>query len=515
MHSKPGEDRRGDVSGGSSRRLLLRVGERVSRIERSLPAATGRTPGRAVLAAFAAAAVLLPAVAVAAVSAAAAALWTTVSLGALAAAAVAGLYSELDRSRRQLAATEGRLETLEAKLETADADREALEAEFEAYRQHTESSADRIQTALEAAADGDYTHRLASELPAETPGELRGVATAFDALMSEVDETMFNVASFAETVDARSIEAVETADELSSRQAALEETSETLSDRAETEQRRLERANEAISPLSETTDDIVEETEKTQADLEAVAESTAATQTAADAALADLEAATGATGSVAERTARVEASASELDERLDALEELSERAGLVALNATLQAARIESGQAPAPDRLRSLAGSAMAVADTTDVRLAACNELLADIEATNDGIAADAAAAGERARDAADRLETGRGNADDALQAAESAADGVRAIRRNASGAATATDHAADLVGRVASNEWSMEAVETLRDEAAALGEAVDALDDELGTVRTQTGFLQLQVDDIDTSDVESVRSQRATIVDD
>lgn len=509
---------------------LVAVGAAVARVEPSLPTVVRRSLVRRFLLGAVGFAVVVPAVALALPS-------TAASVGFVVAAGLVGgtlgfceCYYVLVGAERRLDdhsagdasskpescirvdevgdlldAVEGTVDDYERRLRDAEAARDHAVERSEAYEARVDDWAAAASETARAVADGDLERRLDDE---DAPAGVADLTAAFDAMLDELESTLFNVEAFVEEVDRAAIEAAEAGNAVTGRAERVAERAERVAGRLDRQQRDVERAAGTAEDLSAGLEDVESTIAGADDGVEAAVESAAGVEAAVGAISDELDDVSATLQGARAGVDDVEASADELGERLDAFEELSEQAGRLALNATIHAARAEARGLAGAERFRTLAGEAVVLADATDDWIAGCLTSLAavrdgvdDVSSTLTTADVELSAAHERVDDATAETETLR---DDAGVAHETVRDAGRSVERLCNPAG----HLVGVLDRVVDrNETTADRADALASRIESVHEETSALGDDLATVRTQTGFLEVQTRGLATRDVESVRS--------
>lgn len=404
-----------------------------------------------------------------------------------------------------LDAVETTVDEYERRVREAEDERDRALHRAEALEARLDDWAARASQTATQVADGDLDRRFGGE---DAPAPLADASAALDGMLDELEGTLFNVESFSETAERAAVDAAEAGGEVTRRAERVTGDAERVASRLDRQQRDVERAAgtaaDVADRLEDAESDVAEAVEDAAAAVDRIAGAEAALEGVSDGldeATAAVEAARGDADGVAAR-------ADDLAARLDAFDELAEQIGLLALNATLHAARAERRGLPGASRFRTLAGEAVVLADATDDWTEGCRSVLADLHETVDaaGTSLDGAeAAVESARESVADVAT----ATEAVREdAAAARDGVRGAGRSVERLTAPAGHVAGVLDRVVDrNERTAARAADVVSGVESVRESSAGLDDDLGTVRTQAGFLQVQTEGLATRDVEAVRS--------
>ena len=279
----------------------------------------------------------------------------------------------------------------------------------------------------------------------------------------------------------------------------LEETAETVTNRSE------EIATLATRQ-SDTTDDVTAEIGNLTATIEEIASTASEVEgqssdavdiasessAAADSALERMDEITAATETVTDRVAELEAAVEEIDEGVEMLDTIADQTNMIALNASIEAARAGSGGGG--DGFSVVAAEVKSLAEQA-------GERATDIERLVDRVTELTAETQESATQAHEAVEDGSARVVDALNSIDDIIDVLEEVANGASQVARATDEQATSTENVANM------VEQTSERADQVKRAVADITAETETNRQETKALREAIRELGQDSVEGVDS--------
>ena len=338
-----------------------------------------------------------------------------------------------------------------------------MRSELRRYTRELEMVVERFGEAADAARDGDLTARVG---PDRVPTEYETLARDFDDLLETLAASLAEADAFADAVATATDGVGEQADALRETSATAADAAAEIARAADRQQRELATASEDVSDLSATVEEVAAsatDVRRRTAEADDLADEG---RSAAASAIEDLEAVTDRTAETAETVAALVEAVEEVDEIASVIEELADRTNLLAINASIEAARADGDGA---------AGFAVVAREVQELSEAG-RERAGEIRATVDELQqrADAAATSveetrQEVTQTADRVEGALGRFDDL-------ADAVTEIDSGMAEVSTATDEQARVASELAGH---VDSVATLAADTAADTETVAATTDQ------------------------------------
>ncbi|WP_254762690.1 methyl-accepting chemotaxis protein [Natrinema marinum] len=272
------------------------------------------------------------------------------------------LYRSIDRMRRSL---RERIEETEA----ARAEAEQARSESERFSRQLERTADAYGETMRACADGDLTRRLEPDAESEA---MVTVATEFNAMMDDIEATVAATRAFADAVDEA---AQSTADGVVAVRSASEQVTTSvqgIADGAERQSTHLAAIGDEIDDLSTTTQQIAGTSSQVATLAERTATTSADAREAARRAIAGMNAIEDEAADAVTEVDRLEAEIEAIDDLLAFIGDVTKETNMLALNASIEAARSSSEDAQfsaVAEEVKSLAADTQKAATDIEERL--------------------------------------------------------------------------------------------------------------------------------------------------
>ena len=333
-------------------------------------------------------------------------------------------------------------DSLREQIETAEAQQrraETAQAESDAVAERLETRAAAFGETMSECADGDLTARLSAD--PDDPNALHEVAEAFNEAMEELEATVAEVESFAESVAAESAAVTEEADDAAAAGKETSEAVEEISAGAERQSRQLSEVAGEMEDMSATIEEVAASADQVATTSRRADELTEDGREAAGEAVAELHRIEERSSSASETVRRLETEMEAVDEIVETISEIADQTNLLALNASIEAARAGeagSGFAVVAEEVKTLAEETQESAAEVETLIAELRERtddsVAEMDAIRDGVESGVEtveAAEEALTDISDRV----AEADDGVQEISGAMDAQAASVNDVTGA--------------------------------------------------------------------------------
>ncbi|ELY84665.1 methyl-accepting chemotaxis protein [Natrinema altunense] len=282
------------------------------------------------------------------------------------------LYRSIDRMRRSL---RQRLE----EAETARAEAEQARAESERFSRELERTADEYGETMRACADGDLTRRLEADADSEA---METVAAAFNAMMDDIEETVAATRAFADAVDDAAESTADGVVEVRSASEQVTASVQQIADGAEQQSDQLAAIGDEIDELSTTTEEIAATSSQVATLAERTATASADARESARRAIEGMNAIEREADDAVAEVTQLEAEIEAIDDLLEFIGDVTNETNMLALNASIEAARSTSTDAEftaVADQVKSLAADTQTAAEDIEQRLERVSDQTAQV----------------------------------------------------------------------------------------------------------------------------------------
>jgi len=409
------------------------------------------------------------------------------------------LYAALDDMRTSIRekiaeAEDARAEAEEARAEAEDAraDAEAARAEaveesevVQELNERLEEKAAVYRDVLAAAADGDLTRRVEPESENEA---MESVGEAINETLGAIETTIADTQDFARAVREASSDVGDNAAAVDDASRQVRDSIGEILDGASEQSDRLQSAAEEMEDLSATAEEVASSAQQVAETSRSAAAVGEEGRTAATDAVDEMAAIDELTD---ETVAEISALADDLDEIGDIVElitEIVEQTNMLALNASIEAARADAGGdgfAVVADEIKNLAEETREAATDIETRIERIQEQAGEtvdtVETTSERITAgvdtveDAISALERMVEHTKEVDVGIQEIDDATEQQANTAQRTMTTINDLSEISTQTAREADTVADAAAEQT--ESIEEVATSARQLGDRAGELD--------------------------------------
>ena len=246
------------------------------------------------------------------------------------------LYRSFDAMRRSLRQEIAAADEAKENAEEAKADAQQARDEMERRAERIETQAERYERTMRQVANGDLTQRVD---PSSESEAMQQVGVAFNEMLDELEATVGEVTTFADTVGdaARGVDSH--AAELKRTSGGVSEAVEDISDGAHTQTENLREVANEMDGLSSGAEEVAATVETVANTTEHATEAGTEGESAAADALEQMAAVEETTDETMEDIETLDEEMTEIGEIADMISDIAEQTNLLALNASIEAAR--------------------------------------------------------------------------------------------------------------------------------------------------------------------------------
>ncbi|MCU4752705.1 methyl-accepting chemotaxis protein [Halobacteria archaeon AArc-curdl1] len=363
-------------------------------------------------------------------------------------------------------------DSLKQQIQNAEEARQEAEqarAETEAINRHLESKADEYRTVMQACGDGDLTARMDPDTENEA---MRDIATEFNEMVGELEETTANVKAFANEVATASEQVTASSEEVRSASEQVTESIQEISDGAERQNQSLQSVNHEMNGLSTTIEQIAASSNQVADIAERTAETGKRGREAAQEAIRGMNEIETESEAAVEEIERLESDMEQIDELIEFITEVAEQTNMLALNANIEAARSgDSGEG-----FSVVAGEVKDLAEETKHAAEDIESILGTIQEQTERTATEVQLTSQRVSEHTESVERAADALDEIAEYAGETNTGVQEISAASEEQAASTQEVVSMVDEAA----------TISEETTAEAENVAAAAEEQTTALTE-----------------------------
>ncbi|WP_236639918.1 methyl-accepting chemotaxis protein [Salinigranum halophilum] len=347
-----------------------------------------------------------------------------------------------------------------------------------------EATAEEYQSVMLECANGNFTRRLDTSVSNNAMAE---IATTFNEMMAELEETVGTARAFADEVATASEEVTAGTEESQNASEQVSKSVQAIAADAESQSENLQQASREMQSLSGTVEEVAASADEMATKAKETAELGENGQEAARDAMDEMEAINKKAGGTIEEVESLATEIGEIGEVVELITDIAEQTNMLALNASIEAASAgEAGEgfAVVADEIKELASDVSEA--TTEV-----DSLIAEIQSSADTTVEDIQQMGNR-------VSSGTATIEDALDALEAIAANVEESSQGIQEISAATDDQAVSTEEVASMiEQVADAAEQVSGESGNVSAAAQEQASSLTQIAQNTQTLADQAEEL------------------
>ncbi|PHQ40598.1 histidine kinase [Halorubrum persicum] len=322
-----------------------------------------------------------------------------------------------------------------------------MAANLEAYTTELESLVDAFGDAAGRARDGDLTATIDDEALATDENRYAELIENYNRLVTTLGGTVGDVASFTGEVADASADVRASMDEVDGASEEVARSVQEISDGAAEQTEKLESVSGEMSTLSATVEEIAASADDAAATARSAAERGRAGREEATEAIAELEALEARIAETATAVEDLVDRIGEIDEIASVIDGIAEETNLLALNASIEAARADGSG----DGFAVVADEVKALAEETREEAAAISGRIDEVQAASTETAADVDAMESQVSDGVDTIESTLREFEEVVEDVTTVDETVQEISDATDDQARTTQEVVDMVDGIAS----------------------------------------------------------------
>ncbi|NLV13955.1 methyl-accepting chemotaxis protein [Haloarcula argentinensis] len=341
------------------------------------------------------------------------------------------------------------LEGFISDITEAREDAQQAQAEAEDLAASLERRAEEFGEVMGQAANGDLTQRLDENTDNDAMGD---IAEAFNHMVSELEQTITRIESFAGDVNGSTEEISASAAEIKTASEEVSNAVQEIATGAENQNENIQQVTDEMTDMSATIEEISSSADEVATQSEAATEMAVAGRESGQKAsekMANIEQQTAAT------IEQVEELAEEVDrinEVVTLIDDIAEQTNMLALNANIEAARAGNGDGGADgEGFAVVANEVKQLAEETQEATNDISSIIADVQSVTNETVADMQKIGDQIEDGHTTVEEATDALGNIARKVESANDGVQSISDATAEQATSSEAVVAMVDEVGS----------------------------------------------------------------
>ena len=404
------------------------------------------------------------------------------------------LYHSFDSMRRSLREEISAADEATRQAESAKQDAQQARDEMEHRATRIEQQAERYEQTMRQVAAGDLTQRV------DPNGESRPmeqVGLAFNEMLDELEATIGEVTTFADTVGEAATGVDDRAEELQRTSGGVSQAVEDISEGAHTQTENLRDVAGEMDGLSSAAEEVAATVETVAQTTENATEAGTEGEAAAADALEQMGAVEQTTDETMEDIETLDEEMTEIGEIADMISDIAEQTNLLALNASIEAARAGedgAGFAVVAEEVKSLAEETKEAASEIDGKIQSVQERTGEAVAGMDETTVRISQGVETVEGAIDQL-------NDVIEYVEEIDGSMSEINQTTEDQARAAGAVVDMIDEVASiSEQTSNAADNVTDTTEQQLDSLQTVEHEAAELGTQAEKLRAVLDQFDVS---------------
>ncbi|WP_424001946.1 methyl-accepting chemotaxis protein [Haloarcula salina] len=390
------------------------------------------------------------------------------------------------------------LERMAASMDDYTTELQAMTSDLERRSQALNDLVVAFGEAAERAKDGDLTATIDEEFAAVDDEQFEAVVENYNDLVTTLGDTVGTVAAFADEVDDTSDHVTRSVEEIDDASDEIARSVQEISAGASQQSDRHADVASEMNTLSATVEEIAATAENAADTAEKASRRGREGRADAEAAIDELDEMETRIGDIAASVESLGDQIGEIDEIVEVITDIAEQTNMLALNASIEAARADGegdGFAVVADEVKTLAEETHDAATDVSNRIesvqAEATETVTDVEATN-----------QQVTDSVETIESALRDFEDIVDVLGEVNDSIQEISEATAEQSDTTQEVVDMVDEVASvseqTSSESESVAAATEEQTA---TITEVTDEVQAMASRTDDLQDVLDEFEVAD--------------
>lgn len=407
------------------------------------------------------------------------------------------------------------LEEMRVELEQYVTDVEQSQEEAREAREEAQALANGLDRQAEvfsetivAASEGDFTQRLDEETEYES---MELIATSFNSMLEEIEQTVVDLQQLANKVEKSSVDVSAGAEDIDEASSEISESADEISAGTTEQTEQFKEVQQEMGQLSSTIEEVAATSDEVATAAQEAATSTEDVAGKAEAIRDDMGELEQTAKTITEEIEGLGEEIARIETVVDVIDEIAEETSILALNASIEAARSDGSTGDEGDGFAVIADEVKDLADETAESTDEIESLINDVQQSTEEVIGSAVEMREQVQDNTARVQDSMDAIGDVADRVDQVSSQVQTVNHTTDDQASAAEEAVSMIDEATeiSNQTAEEAqsVATAVEEqsssttqvagtASDLSESAERLREQLDGFETSDGATSVEVED-------------------